>query len=80
MFFTHPYCSTERGSIENLNGLVRYYLPKRSSFADVSQSRLNEIQKLLNQRPRKCLAYLTPLEVHSKKKPIRSSPRVAFDR
>ena len=74
VFFTHPYCSTERGSIENLNGLVRYYLPKRSSFADLSQSRLNEIQKLLNHRPRKCLAYLTPREVHSKKKPIRSRP------
>jgi transposase, IS30 family len=79
VFFTHPYCSTERGSIENLNGLVRYYLPKRSSFATLSQSRLNEIQKLLNHRPRKCLAYLTPHEVHSKNKPIRSRPRVAFE-
>jgi IS30 family transposase len=74
VFFTHPYCSTERGSIENLNGLVRYYLPKRSSFAALSQSRLNEIQELLNHRPRKCLTYLTPHEVHSKKQPIRSRP------
>lgn len=71
VFFTHPYCSTERGSIENLNGLVRYYLPKRSSFAQLSQTRLNEIQKLLNHRPRKCLAYLTPHEVHSKNRSIR---------
>jgi IS30 family transposase len=75
VFFTHPHCATEHGSIENLNGLVRYYLPKRSSFAQLSQSRLNEIQKLLNHRPRKCLAYLTPHEVHSKKWPIR--PRSA---
>lgn len=79
IFFTHPYCSTERGSIENLNGLVRYYLPKRSSFAALSQSRLNQIQKLLNRRPRKCLDYLTPHEVHSKKAPIRSQARVAFE-
>jgi IS30 family transposase len=64
VFFTHPYCSTERASIENLNGLVRYYLPKRSSFAALSQGRLNEIQDLLNHRPRRCLGYLTPHEVH----------------
>ena len=68
VFFTHPYCSTERGSIENLNGLVRYYLPKRSSFDRLSQTRLNAIEQLLNHRPRKCLGYLTPHEVHFKKK------------
>jgi IS30 family transposase len=79
VFFTHPYCSTERGAIENMNGLVRYYLPKRSSFARLSQTRLNEIEQLLNHRPRKCLGYLTPHEVHFKKKPLRSRPRVAFD-
>jgi IS30 family transposase len=74
VFFAHPYCSTERGSIEHLNGLVRYYLPKRSSFATLSQSRLNEIQRQLNHRPRKCLGYLTPHEIHSKRQPIRSRP------
>lgn len=68
VFFTHPYCSTERASIENLNGLVRHYLPKRTSFASLSQTRLNEIEALLNHRPRKCLGYLTPHEVHFKKK------------
>lgn len=79
VFFTHPYCSTERGAIENLNGLVRYYLPKRSSFARLSQTRLNAIEHLLNHRPRKCLGYLTPHEVHFKKKPLRSAASVAFD-
>jgi IS30 family transposase len=70
-FFTHPYCSTERGAIENLSGLVRYYLPKRSSFGGLSQTRLNQIEKLLNHRRRKCLGYLTPHEVHLKAKPLR---------
>jgi len=79
VFFTHPYCSTERASIENLNGLVRYYLPKRTSFATLSQTRLNEIEALLNHRPRKCLGYLTPHEVHFKKKPLRARTNVAFD-
>jgi transposase, IS30 family len=68
VFFTHPYCSTERASIENLNGLVRHYLPKRTSFAQLTQTRLNEIEASLNRRPRKCLGYLTPYEVHFKKK------------
>lgn len=66
VYFTHPYSSTERGSIENLNGLVRYYLPKRTSFAKLTQRRLNELEKVLNHRPRRCLDYLTPHEVHSK--------------
>ncbi|GAC1458282.1 MAG: IS30 family transposase [Gemmatimonadaceae bacterium] len=70
VYFTHPYSSTERGSIENLNGLVRYYLPKRTSFAKLTQRRLNQLEKLLNHRPRKCLGYLTPHEVHSKTQPL----------
>jgi IS30 family transposase len=72
VFFTHPYCSTERGSVENLNGLVRYYLPKRKSFSRLTQKRLDEIVELLNHRPRKCLGYLTPHEVHFKKKRLRT--------
>jgi len=79
VYFAHPYCSSERGSIENANGLVRYFLPKKTSFAKLSQTELNRIQDLLNHRPRKCLGYLTPHEVHSKKSPIRPNPSVAFD-
>lgn len=80
VFFTHPYCSTERGSVENANGLVRYYLPKRSSFARLTQERLDRIGNALNNRPRKCLGYLTPREVHLKERPLRTKPRVAIDR
>lgn len=75
VFFTHPYCSTERGSIENLNGLVRYFLPKRKSFSRLTQKRLDEIVELLNHRPRKCLGYLTPHEVHFKKSVLRTQAK-----
>jgi transposase, IS30 family len=78
VFFTHPYCSSERGSIENLNGLVRYYLPKRTSFANLTQERLDRIAALLNDRPRECLAYLTPFEVHSKNAQLCALPSVAL--
>jgi IS30 family transposase len=66
VYFTHPYCSTDKGSIENANGLVRYFLPKKTCFKNLTQSRLNEIEDLLNHRPRDCLSYLTPHEVHFK--------------
>jgi IS30 family transposase len=75
VFFTHPDCSTERGSIENANGLVRHYLRKRSSFADLTQEKLDEIASLLNNRPRKCLGYLTPNEVHAKETALRTPNR-----
>jgi IS30 family transposase len=66
VYFAHPYCSTERGTIENTNALVRHYLRKKTSFKHVSQRKLNKIQARLNNRPRKCLRYLTPKEVHFK--------------
>ncbi len=80
VYFTHPYCSTERGTVENTNGLVRYYLPKKTSFRSLTQSRLNEIQNDLNHRPRRCLNYLTPYEVQFNKLPRASYPKasVAF--
>lgn len=63
IFFCHPYHSWEKGSNENLNGLVRRYLPKRSSLMDITQEDLNDIADELNNRPRKILGYQTPKEV-----------------
>jgi transposase, IS30 family len=69
VYFATPYRSTERGSNENANGLVRYFLPKKTCFKNLTQTRLNKIQDLLNHRPRACLSYLTPWEIHFKKYP-----------
>jgi len=63
IFFAHPYHSWERGTNENTNGLVRWYLPKRTDFATVSEERIREIEHKLNTRPRKRLGWRTPLEV-----------------
>ena len=62
-FFATPYHAWERGLNEHTNGLVRQYLPKGSSLTDVTQENLNEIEFLLNNRPRKVLNYATPIEV-----------------
>lgn len=62
-FFAHPYASWERGSNENMNGLVRQYLPKKTAFSQVTHADLAWIMDRLNLRPRKCLGFRTPFEV-----------------
>lgn len=61
-YFATPYHSWERGTVENFNGLVRQYLPKRTSFADIDQNYCNYLADRLNRRPRKRLGYRTPEE------------------
>jgi transposase, IS30 family len=62
-YFADPYSSWQRGSNENLNGLVRQFIPKSRPLATVSKKELAMIQDQLNNRPRKRLGYKTPLEV-----------------
>ena len=62
-YFAHPFCSGERGLSENTNGLIRQYLPKRSSFDQKTQSTMQFIMDRLNNRPRKALNGRTPNEV-----------------
>ena len=62
-YFAHPYASWERGANENMNGLVRQYLPKQSDFTNVSQADLETIMHKLNHRPRKCLDFRSPFQV-----------------
>ncbi len=62
-YFATPYHSWERGTNENTNGLVRQYLPKRSSMATLTQSQCALIERKLNDRPRKRHNYLTPRQV-----------------
>jgi IS30 family transposase len=61
-FFCHPYSAWERGSNENINGLIRWYLPKGTDFANISDEMVGWIESRLNHRPRKCLDFKTPLE------------------
>jgi IS30 family transposase len=63
IYFAQPYHSWERGTNENTNGLLRFYFPKKMSFAHVSQEQLDVAVKQLNTRPRKRLDYKTPEQV-----------------
>ena len=62
-FFAHPNAAWERGANENMNGLVRQYIPKKRNFASVTNFELIHIMKPLNHRPRKCLDFMSPFEV-----------------
>jgi len=65
-FFCAPYHSWEKGSVEQVNGLIRRFLPKGTNFHELEQGKINRIEKLLNNRPRKCLNYRTTYEVFRK--------------
>lgn len=62
-YFCDPYCSGQRGTNENTNGLLRQYYPKGTDFAKRSQTHINRVVEQLNNRPRKRLGYRTPAEV-----------------
>ena len=62
VYFGHPHCPWERGLNENTNGLLRQYFPKGTDFTQVAVDVLNCAVAELNERPRKCLNYLTPRE------------------
>ena len=62
-YFADPFSSWQRGSNENLNGLVRQYIPKNRPLSTVTHDELAMIQDRLNNRPRKRLGFKTPNEV-----------------
>ena len=65
-YFATPHHAWERGTNENTNGLVRQYLPKRQSMANLTQHDCNRIAAKLNRRPRKRLGYRTPEECYAR--------------
>lgn len=74
-FFANPYSPWERGSNENLNGLIRQYIPKKSDFADFTEDQIKEIETKINNRPRKRYKFENPIFVMEK---LLFNPKVAF--
>lgn len=64
-FFCQPYHSWEKGSVEQVIGLIRRSYPKKTDWDLVSQKDLAIIQNSLNHRPRKCLNFLSPAEAYA---------------
>lgn len=62
-YFADPYSSWQRGTNEFHNGLLRRYLPKKSSFKNLNKEEIDDIVWEINNKPRKVLNYNTPVEV-----------------
>jgi IS30 family transposase len=62
VYFAQPRSPWQRGSVENINGLLRFFFPKGTNFDTVSDDALSDVIALINNRPRKCLAWLSPVE------------------
>jgi len=69
-YFAHPYRAWERGANENSNGLVRQYFPKGHDFKTITDEQINFVINRLNNRPRKTLGFLTPMQVFYNLKPV----------
>ncbi len=63
-FFTRPYTSQDKGSIENRNGVIRRFYPKKTDFAEVSKKDVKKVERIINNRPVRKFNYKTPNEVH----------------
>lgn len=70
IYFAHPYASWERGLVENTNGLIRQYFPKKFDFAKFTAQELQQVEDKLNNRPRKSLGYRTPNQVFFKQRSV----------
>lgn len=66
VFFADSHSPWQRGSNENINGLLRFFFPRGTDFRNLSQTQLDSVISLINNRPRKCLGYLSPIEFINK--------------
>lgn len=62
-FFCAPYHSWEKGSVENRNGLVRRFFPKRRDFDTITDQQTRQVEDWINNRPMKCLGFKSPNQV-----------------
>jgi IS30 family transposase len=67
-YFTRPYTSQDKGTIENRNGVIRQFFPKKTDFNLIDNSEIKRVEKELNNRPIRKFGYLNPNEVFLTKK------------
>lgn len=63
IYSCQPYHSWEKGSVENMFGRVRRFIPKGTSLDTVDKKTIKIVEHWLNHTPRKCLGYKTPYEI-----------------
>lgn len=70
-YFCQPYHSWEKGLVEQINGLIRRFIPKRKNLSEITDIEIKHLELLLNSRPRKLLGWDTPAEAFAKKSGIK---------
>ena len=75
VYFCEPYKSWQKGAIENANGLIRRYLPRKTNIENYSQEDIEKIIEKLNNQPMRCLDYKTPKEVFFERRSTLASSR-----
>ena len=66
IYFTRPYTSQDKGSIENRNGIIRMFFPKKTDFNKISHQEIKRVENEINNRPVRKFGYLTPNELFSR--------------
>ena len=67
VYFAHSYASWEKGAIENMNGLIRQYIPKKTDFKGISNGWIAHVMEKLNNRPRKKNQFNKPKDMINEK-------------
>jgi transposase, IS30 family len=65
-FFCDPYSSWQKGGVENVNKMIRRFIPKGTNISKISNEYVKMVESILNNKPRRSLKYKTPLEVARK--------------
>jgi IS30 family transposase len=61
-YFTRPYTSQDKGTVENRIGVIRRFFPKKTDLREVTDKRIKEVERLLNYRPIRKFNYHNPIE------------------
>jgi IS30 family transposase len=62
IYFADPHSPWQRGSNENINDLLRFWFPKGTNFLEVTEHHFQHVVNLINNRPRECLGWLSPIQ------------------
>lgn len=63
-FFTRSYTSQDKGSIENRNGIIKTFYPKKTDFKQVTAKEVKKVETIIYNRPVRKFNYKTPNKVH----------------
>jgi IS30 family transposase len=55
IYYAHAYSSWERGSVENLNGFIRYFIPKGTMIKKIKEKEIKRLEEFINNYPRRIL-------------------------